>query len=199
MIQAILAGDIHTEMAKLAYSDESIDKKDPRRQTMKNTNFCKAYGGGKAKIALTAGISEEEAGAFLEIYDARFPGVSAFQNQVVRTGKARHELDGQAWVKTPLGRLQVADSRDKAYTLIDYLIQSTAADLLKTCLVDLDNAGYGEYLLLPVHDEVLTEVPTEEADYHREQITKIMTYNDWTVPLTASCEGPFARWGDKAR
>lgn len=201
MIEAISEGDVdvHTAMARIAYNDDSITPKDPRRQIMKNGNFAKVYSAGPSKFAETIGVSLQEAEAFFKMYNSRFPGVDVFQRTVINVGKQRAESDGKAWAKTKMGRLQVADSKDKVYTLVNYLVQGSCADVLKQALVDLDNAGYGEALLLPVHDEVLVEVPTEEAETHMRGISSVMARTDFVVPLTASSEGPFSRWGDKSR
>lgn len=197
MIDAINAGDIHTEMAKLVYNDPSLDKKDLRRSTMKNANFAKAYVAGVEKFAWTAGIEYEAAKEFLDMYDERFPGVKEFQKKVDRVAKYRLQTEGSAYVKSPLGRQHTATDKDKIYPLVNYLIQGTAADVFKQSLIDLDNAGFGEFLLLPVHDEACFEVPVDQAKDVVPEIEAVMTQKNWTVPLTVSAEGPFERWGAK--
>jgi DNA polymerase-1 len=198
MIDAINAGDLHTETARLVFGDPTIDKKDPRRSLAKNAGFSKIYGAGLSKFAVTAGVSEEEAKTFLDAYDARFPGVKAFMRKVEHVANQRLSQDGSAYVKSPLGRRHTA-KKEKLYTLVNFLVQGTAADVFKRSLVDLDNAGFGEYLLLPIHDEVALELPSEQAKEAIPEIERIMTQTQWRVPLTVSAEGPFARWGDKAR
>lgn len=202
MIEAILEGDrtgsdIHTEMARIAYGDPSITKKDERRQTMKNGNFAKAYVAGAEKFAQTIGVTVDEAKAFFQMYDARFPGVKAFQKRIEQVAKHRLAEEQRAYVRCPSGRLQIADSADKLYTLVNYLIQGTCSDVLKQALVDLDNAGLGNYLMMPVHDEVLLDVPEGESEEIKKLVSETMTQTQWTVPLTATCEGPFASWGEK--
>lgn len=205
MIEAIqegdrTGGDIHTEMARIAYNDSNLDKKDPRRRTMKNGNFAKAYVAGVERFAWTCGISVADGQAFFDMYDQRFPGIKAFQKTVERVAKARLMGEGRGYVKSPLGRQTVA-VKDKLYTLVNKLIQSSAADAYKQSLVDLDNAGYGPYMLLPVHDETDLELPADTAADMLVDIEKIMTQDDrgWTVPLTVSASGPFERWGEAYR
>lgn len=196
LIEAILSGDLHTETARRVYSDPSIGKKDPRRQTAKNAGFAKIYGAGTEKFALTAGISITEAGAFLTAYDQMFPGVRAFQRQVEVVAMQRRAADGVGWIKTPVGRRLPADP-GKEYTLVNYLIQGTADDVIKRALVDLDLVGLGDYLVVPVHDEVILDVPEELAVEAMETVQETMTQTSWVVPLTAGVEGPFDRWGEK--
>lgn len=185
MLEAARTSDMHAAMARIAYKDDSIDKSDPRRQTFKNANFAKAYVAGAEKFAWTAGMDIEEAKGFLAFYDEEFPGVKAFQKKVERVGRDRFQSTGRGYVKSPIGRIHFAEEA-KLYTLVNSLIQGTAADAFKQSLVDLDNSGYGEYLLLPVHDEVDMELPSESAKEMLIDIERIMTQNEWSVPLTVS-------------
>lgn len=190
--------DIHTSMARLMYQDDSISKRDNRRQIMKNGNFAKIYGAGIERLAVTAGVSVEETQQFLDVYDVRFPGVKSFMRKVENVAKQRLMSEDEGYVKSPLGRKHSA-KKDKFYTLVNYLVQGTAADVFKQSLIDLDMAGFGEYLLLPVHDEAAFELPLEQAEKLVPEIEQTMTQTNWSIPLTVSAEGPFARWGDKSR
>lgn len=194
MIQAARTSDMHAAMARIAYKDESIDKSDPRRQTFKNANFAKAFVAGAEKFAWTAGMEIESAKEFLAFYDEEFPGVKGFQKRVERVGRDRHESTGRGYVKSPIGRIHFAE-KDKLYTLVNSLIQGTAADCFKQSLVDLDNSGFGQYLLLPVHDEIDMELPTESAKEMLIEIERIMYQPNWAAPLTVSASLG-ANWGE---
>lgn len=196
MRQDMLTGDIHTATARRVYQDDTITKADPRRHTAKNAGFAKIYGAGVAKFAQTAGVTEGEAREFLEAYDRMYPGVRAFQDTVQRVALRRIAEDGVPWVRTPWGRRQVTD-RGSEYKLVNYLIQGTAADVLKDRLVALNNAGLGEYMLLPVHDEVIFDVPTELVDEVSAAVRDVMELRDrFAVPLTIDIK-VVNRWGDK--
>jgi DNA polymerase-1 len=194
MIEAARTSDMHAAMAKIAYKDESITKSDPRRQTFKNANFAKAFVAGAEKFAWTAGMEIEPAKEFLAFYDEEFPGVKAFQKRVERVGRDREQSTGRGYVKSPIGRIHFSE-KDKLYTLVNSLIQGTAADCFKQSLVDLDNSGFGEYLLLPVHDETNLEFPTESAEEMRREAERIMTQLNWAAPLTVS-GSTGASWGE---
>lgn len=194
MIEAARTSDMHATMARIAYKDESITKSDPRRQTFKNANFAKAFVAGAEKFAWTAGLSIEEAKAFLAFYDEEFPGVKGLQRKIEHVGRQRYQVEGRAYVKSPIGRIHFAEE-SKIYTLVNSLIQGTAADAFKQSLVDLDNSGFGEYLLLPVHDEINMELPTSEALELQKEIESVMTQNQWTVPLTVESNIGMS-WGE---
>lgn len=198
LIDAIMAGDLHTETARRVYGDQTIGKKDPRRQTAKNAAFAKVYMAGVEKFALTAGISVDEARTFLQQYDVQFPGVRTFQQVVDRVAQERFRNEGEAYVVAPSGRRHIADNAHMAYKLVNYLIQGTAADVLKEQLINLDMSGMGEFMVLPVHDEVVFDIPREDVDDAMRIISDAMNIKDkWVVPITAGVDGPFERWGEK--
>lgn len=186
--------DPHYYAAQQVFGTESPSKE--QRQTAKNCTFAMLYGAGPEKMGITAGISPEEADAFIKMYKARFRGVQQFMDETVRTGKMRLQADGEAWVTTPTGRRQVAE-KDKTYTLVNFLIQGTAADVLKQALVNLDNAGFGDSMLLPVHDEVLFSIEDPKKEKEIKELMEDRT--NYLVPLICEAVGNLERWGDKSR
>jgi DNA polymerase-1 len=196
---AIMSGDLHTTTARMVYGDPTITKDDPRRQPAKSSGFAKVYGAGLRQFAATAGIPEDEAAIFMKLYSEAFPGVDPFIGKVQATGRQRLRDDGEAWVRTPAGRRQVAEP-SKPYTLVNYLIQGTAADVLKQTAVRLHAAGLGEYMVLPVHDEIVFDVPEADVGDVLRSIEQIMPVGEehFGVPLTVGTE-VVSRWGDKYR
>lgn len=197
MIAAFASGDdVFTVMAQRIFNDPTITKKDERRQHCKNAAYAKAYGAGVAQFARTAGVGLEAGKLFLEAYDREFPGVRSFQMQVERVARERLATEGEAYVTTPTGRRQPADD-GRLYTLVNYLIQCTAAEVLKRKIVDLDLAGLGEYLVLPVHDEVILDVPNEYVNDAARLVVDTMTdRTSFDLPLTVDLD-VVDRWGDK--
>jgi DNA polymerase-1 len=195
----VLSGtnDPFTEFARRIYDDPTLEKKDPRRQLTKNASYAKAYGAGPEKFSATAGVSLEQGRAFLEIFDQTFPGVRRFQTFVQQKAEERMRAVGEAYVMTPAGRRLKCED-DKFYKLVNYLIQGTAADVLKQKLVELDMAGLGEFLILPVHDEVILDVPEDKVAEVAREVEHIMTErHEFAVALPVGVEGPYERWGQK--
>ncbi len=200
IIAAIEAGeDLHTFVAREVYADPTIQKNDPRRQLAKNTQFCKIYGGGAQKIADTAGVSLGEAKTFEAQYMARFPGVKDFMDTIDRVGRTRLANEGAGYIVTVGGRYTpCADT--KIYALLNYLIQGSCADLFKMKLIDLDAAGFGDTMMLPVHDEVLFSFDASTAEDDTRQALEIMEdYESFAVPFTCEASGGYDRWGAKYR
>jgi len=197
LIEAIRSGDIHTVTAQKVYNDPLLDKHDPRRQLAKNAGFAKIYGAGIKRFAETAGTSIKKAKHFLTEYDKQFPGVSDFMKQVEYTALDRYQREGIAYVKTPLGRYQPSDST-QVYRLVNYLIQGTAADLFKQAIVRMDKEGITPYMVMPIHDEMVFDIPKDIfRDVERVVLDLMPDSDSFVVPLTCEASEPLERWGDK--
>lgn len=190
--------DFFIVLARSVFADDSISsKKDPRRQVVKNVGYGKIYGAGITKLALTAKISEEQAAAAMRAFDSSFPGVRAFQNRVQRVALDRKASDGVGYVRSPLTNRRHPSDSGKEYALVNYLVQGLAAEMFKMKLVELENAGLGDRMILAVHDEVILDVPKDEL--HDVVATLKDVMNDDTllsVPITAGI-ATGKRWGSK--
>jgi DNA polymerase-1 len=84
------------------------------------------------------------------------------------------------------------------YSLTNYLVQSSAAEVFKMNLTMLDQADLTEYMVVPVHDEIVLQCPDADAQEIMQTVKECMTTRDgWQVPLTAGVDGPFKTWGEK--
>jgi DNA polymerase-1 len=189
-------GDFFVEVGKQVYQEPGFTKKDRRRGLIKSTFYGKMYGAGADTMAESAGIPVERMRDVVLSIEDRYPGINAFMHKIEQLGKQREATDGQGYVVTPLGRRLPCDP-NKTYTLTNYVIQSSAADVLKNALVRLDAAGYDEFMTLPVHDEVVFDMPKESAEQARRDVPQIMAELSHPVPLTAAADGPYERWGEK--
>jgi len=189
--------DFFVTLARKIFRDPSIGKKDPRRNVIKTLVYAKIYGAGVEKMALTLGMPVSEVYAVNSDLNLAFPGIKFFQDDVQREGwdnKARH---GEVFVRCPLsGRRHFADP-GKEYALVNYLIQGMAAFFFKTKLLELDAAGLAEYMILPVHDEIILDVPVEKAPEVVRVLMEVMNdTHTLRVPVAAEVSwGP--RWGKK--
>jgi DNA polymerase I-like protein with 3'-5' exonuclease and polymerase domains len=71
--------------------------------------------------------------------------------------------------------------------------------VFKRNLSKLDSAGLGEFLVVPVHDEIVMDVPEGLVDEVAPLVKSCMTTatEEWALPLTADFSGPYKRWGAK--
>jgi len=198
MLQAFVSeGDFFVNLARQVFRDDTIIKKDPRRQITKNVGYGKIYGAGIAKLALTAGISHEQAAAAMHAFDASFPGVRAFQNRVQRIALERKTSEGVGYVRSPLTHRRHPSDSGKEYALVNYLVQGLAAEMFKMKILELDAAGLGDFMVLPVHDEIIMDVPKDNLRDVIGTLQKVMNDDQLlSIPVTAGL-AVGSRWGEK--
>ena len=165
MIEAFRLGlDIHALAATAAYGPLPADAADSFRDWWrlmgKGINFGLVYGMGVALLAVKIGKSKEEARAFMDAYFARFSSVRRFLDDT----QARCHAKG--WVKNKWGRRRYLH-QEIVYRAPNFLVQGSSADLMKERLVAVCEALVAEVLaatpLLTIHDELINEIPYDEA------------------------------------
>lgn len=191
--------DPFTEIGREIYNDPSMQRSDKRRNLIKGTIYGRLYGAGVAKQALTAGVPEPQMRSVSDTLDLRFPGMSMFQKKIEDVGMRRLKAEGQGYVYTWTGRRLPCDE-DRVYSLLNYLVQGSAAEVFKANLVKLDQADLTELLIVPVHDEIVLNAPRKDAEEIKKVVQECMTTREgWAVPLTAGIDGPLENWGVKYR
>jgi DNA polymerase I len=187
MTAAVLAGtDLHDNTATLMYGPGFTK---PQRRMAKNAGFGAVYGGGAVTLARQTGVELAVAKDARRLFDRAYPGIRRY---------GRHLQDraarGDRAVTTPSGRRLPLDG-DRLYAATNYVVQSTARDVLAQALLDLEDAGLADFLLLPVHDEVVAQAPAEDAADVAEAIRSVMAMDFFGVPLAAEAEVYGASWG----
>ncbi len=172
LIDAFAAGeDIHraTAAAVLGVAPELVSAE--QRRAAKTINFGILYGMSAFGLSQQLGISTKEADRFIHAYMDRYPGVKAYIEETL----AGAERSGK--VETLYGRTRwLPDIQSKNWNLrenarrmaINARIQGTAADIQKLAMIAVDrrlrDEQPGARLLLTVHDELVLEVPEEQAE-----------------------------------
>lgn len=170
---------------------EQIQKSDRRRQLTKNVVYTTLYAGGLDTMAHAAGVSTEVMRPVSNGFDATYPGIKQLNETLVRDSRRTNPPS----IRGPLNRLFVADRGREFTQITNAAIQGGAAMYLKQCLLHMDAAGLGGYLRLPVHDEVVAEVPAADADEALRLIKECMTNTtDYAVPITADGVVMRERW-----
>jgi len=199
MIAAFLENpprDVHLDVSIRCYGEQEGPAK---RDRGKRALFSKAYGAGVAKFAHTIGVPESEAQRIYNALEATYPGLQTGMEKATRIVRERASYD-----HAETGYVVLSDKRhirvkkEKAYVGWNALIQGNAAAVLKRAIVDLEAAGLGEFLILPVHDELMFDVPESDVAEVVPLIEQTMRRDDWRVPLTASAKVA-DRWGDPYR
>lgn len=160
------------EMMGWVTGDEDKDKE--YRHITKNLNFGSLYCMGPRSFAarfkkplLKAHPDADPdnlvplADSLMKEYKRKIPFVDPTGKLIMKTGERR------GYVRTLSGRRQRMPLDGSSYKLVNYLIQGSAADLLKKGLVDAWDAGVFNVLKLhaQVHDEVVFSIPQTKEGY----------------------------------
>jgi DNA polymerase-1 len=189
--------DFFTVLTRDVFGDPTIVKSDPRRQSVKNSAYALAYGAGPDKFARTAGVSGDDGTSFLNRFSATFSGVRWLQNEVNAAATKRYVEEKLAYVRSPLTRRRFVGDRGKEYAITNYLIQGFAAEVFKTKLVEMAQAGLSDFMVVPVHDEIVLDVPDEQVEDVLVTLRDIMNDDQmFKVPITAGA-ATGQRWGEK--
>lgn len=188
MIQAILDGeDLHSFTARMVYGPDFTPK---HRKISKAVGFGKVYGGGATTIQRQTGAPMDQVREALAGYDRTFPGIKRYAARLQRRAEY-----GKKEVVTVSGRHLPLD-RDRLYAATNYVVQSTARDLLAQAIVDVFDAGMGDHLLLPVHDELIAQAPAADAEEVIHEIGRLMETKDFFgVPILSDPEVYGRSWG----
>ena len=195
MLRAFEEGrDLHGESARRIFGEGYTRE---QRGIGKAAMFAKAYGAGVSKFAYATGLPMEEATRVFRLLDTMYPGITRTMQKVTLAVRDRAAGGEFGWIQLVDGR-RLKVPADKPYTGFNYLVQGSCAVVLKQALVDLDMAGFGDFLVLPVHDEIVFDVPEPELDEVVPAITHTMTRWDFKAPLTAGAK-VVDTWGEPYR
>ncbi len=178
----------------LDYKELESGQHKTQRKTAKNTQYSRIYGASDAKSAETAGVPVNQIVQFKQIYDLRFPGVQRYMDAVIKEARMRMLHEGEPYITSAGGRWLNVEP-DKLYALVNYKIQGDCADVLKEKTVLLDKAGFGDNIMLWVHDEILFSFPEGDTESVKEAALIMEEAERYRVPLTVGATGPFNSWG----
>jgi DNA polymerase-1 len=191
--------DLHTfTAAKVAGMEMEefkrlLDAGDPdanrRRKIAKSIGFGKVYGGGAATVSRQTGADIEGVRTAMKAYDETYPGIRRYARELARKAEG-----GLREVVTPIGRRLPLDE-DRIYAATNYMVQSTARDLLAKAVVHCFEQGLGDYLLLPVHDELLGQAPSGQAEEVITEIGNVMESTFKGVFIESSPKVLGTSWG----
>lgn len=184
--------DIHSRTAALLFSKDADKILSDERRKAKTINFGLLYGMGPQKLGRELEISLNQAKEFIEIYFSRLDKVRQFYNDIEARAKE------QGFVTTLAGRRRLlpdinsqnANLAQQARRMaINTVIQGSAADIIKMAMIkvsqDQDLKQAGAELILQVHDELLMEVPSQDAKLAGQRLAEIMSnIVQLSVPLT---------------
>ena len=195
--------DVHARTAALIFGISEDKVKGDQRRIAKTINFGVMYGMSAFRLANELGITRTDANNFIAAYFNTYAGVRRFIEELIK----KTETCGYA--STILGRrryIRAINSRNKTEkaaaerVAVNTPIQGSAADIVKTAMLNLDKRLAAEEskarLLLQVHDELILECPKAAAAETVKLVKAEMeSALQLSIPLRVSVETA-SRWGN---
>jgi DNA polymerase-1 len=195
--------DVHAGTAALIFGVDEKNVLPEQRRMAKTINFGVMYGMSAFRLANELGISRSDAAAFIEAYFRTYSGVRDYISSVI--GKTE-ETGYACTIMGRRRRIQAINSGNKTEkaaaerVAVNTPIQGSAADIVKTAMINLDKAlsaaSSPARLLLQVHDELILECPKDAAKETAALVKREMENAvKLRIPLKASVETGKS-WGD---
>jgi len=173
LINAFVNGNIHQETADSLGIDYD---------TGKHITFLVQNGGTPWGMSQEYDIPLEEAKSHFEKYFKRFPAIKRFHDKTVEEAKATKKVSSP-WGRERRLNAQIAQDwrvrRDGEKEAKTMPMQSGAAELVKLAMIAL-HRDHNAPMLIQVHDELLFEVPEDEAEdyaeFLKEFLPKVTTF-----------------------
>jgi len=183
--------DVHAKTAAEVFSVPVDQVTREQRRVAKAVNFGVVYGQTGFGLAKQIHVSRGEATRYIERYFTRHGGVDAYMKRLVA------EATKNGYVTTILGRRRplpaLARGGHREKTAAERMarntpIQGSAADLIKLAMLACQRLVEERYpntaMLLTVHDELVFEVPQDQAEALGRDAAQIMeTIHPLDVPL----------------
>ncbi len=173
--------DIHAMTASEMFGVPVKDMPSEVRRRAKAINFGIIYGISAFGLAAQLGISKQEAGDYITTYFKRFPGIRDYMTAI------KAEVKANGYVETIFGRrIHYPEANTKNPSMRAFIeraainapIQGSAADIIRRAMIRmpaaLTAAGLSARMLLQVHDELIFEVKTVEAEKTIQLVRRVM-------------------------
>lgn len=166
----------------------TADASQVSRKVGKMANFLTVYGGGPKKLAEQAHIDFPTARRVLDGFAKTYPSVARYSRKLAA------EAGRCGYIVTPMGRKLPVDS-SRSYSALNYMIQSSSRDVTCRALIRLHEAGFTNYLRLPIHDEIVASLPAAKAQWGAAEIGRLMAEQMGPVLVGTDPEVGGRSWG----
>jgi DNA polymerase-1 len=173
--------DLHRRTAAEIFGVPLANVDAQMRTVAKRVNFGIIYGQSPYGLARELGISQSEAKLFIDRFFRAYPKVKECVDRLVA------EATEHGYARTILGRRRplpgLASPNRRGYgadqrNAINTPIQGSAADLMKLAMLEVHRLWKGGKLradlIIQIHDELVFEVDTDEAERASQMVKKAM-------------------------
>ncbi|MFT5612068.1 MAG: DNA polymerase-1 [Arenicella sp.] len=183
--------DVHRATASEIFETELEQVTDEQRRHAKAVNFGLIYGMSAFGLAKQLSVERKQAQAYMDQYFEQYPGVKQYMQST------REFARENGFVETVYGRrLYLPDINAKNHNVRQYAertainapMQGTAADVIKRAMIEVDSFlrrnVIDARMIMQVHDELVFEVASSEAEKLQASVCEIMQgVADLAVPL----------------
>ncbi|HPS55750.1 MAG TPA: DNA polymerase I, partial [Sedimentisphaerales bacterium] len=174
--------DIHSFVASQIFGVPLDEVTSDMRSKSKAVNFGIIYGQGAFGLSRSVGIAVGEAKRFIDNYFARYSSIREFMDSTIEQAKVNGYVETMAGHRRKLIGLSSKNfnTRSQAERMaINTLIQGSAADMIKTAMINIYDKIEKENLpikmILQIHDELVFELPIAESEKYAKWIADEMT------------------------
>ncbi len=172
LVEAFRRGeDIHSSTAARVFGVPIDRVTSEQRNKAKIVNFRIIYGTGAYGLGRELGIEVDEAQAILDNYFRQHPAVKEFLDSVLEEAQDRGFVRTLFGRRRPVPELFAGDQRQRDFgrrAAINAPMQGSAADIMKIAMIKAHRLVKEKYpdakMILQVHDELVFEVPQDEAE-----------------------------------
>ena len=194
LIHAFIDGqDIHKAVASEVFGTAIDDISDQQRSAAKAVNFGIVYGITSWGLARQLGCDVDRATAIIDDYKSNFSGIQSFLDQCTKQAIEYGYVETIMHRRRHIYAIDSSNPQQQALAkrvAINSVVQGSAADLIKIAMInvqrDLQSKFEGARLLLQIHDELVVEVPKENAEPVRDFLVDVMeSAMELDVPIVA--------------
>ena len=187
---AVTDGDPYQSMAVSIWGEDALEDKQRRTQA-KVALLATLYGQGVASLAADLKVDGATAAQVREDFKRTFATLTAWSKRLNAEAK-RGE-----WQLTHFRRAlpRPIDEEDdpRAYRATNWAVQGSGADIFKQATARVVESAGPECLWLPIHDELIIQVPEDEVEEGMRALSRMETEVDG-VPFPADPEVLGSKW-----
>jgi DNA polymerase-1 len=185
--------DIHKAVASEVFGTAIEDISDQQRSAAKAVNFGIVYGITSWGLARQLGCDVDRATSIIDEYKSKFSGIQTFLDRCTRQAIEYGYVETIMHRRRHIYAIDSSNPQQQALAkriAINSVVQGSAADLIKIAMIrvqrDLQSNFEGARLLLQIHDELVVEVPKENAEPVRDFLVDVMeSAMELDVPIVA--------------
>jgi DNA polymerase-1 len=182
--------DFHAATAQRVYGVGPEEVTKEMRSFAKTINFGILYGMGATSLAQNLKIKRAEAQVFLDKYRQAYPELHEYMESLKQFARKHGYAQTEYGRIRDLSNIDIRNPRNQA--LLDRIavnmpIQGLQADIIKLAMIKIDEYLREKediYMILQVHDELVFEVKTTQAEQYKIKILEIMeSVYKATIPI----------------